>query len=128
MAEVCQAVEHSNRNANTVLGLRQGTGQSIVCSGVPSPIVGSRIRHLQELMVKCHLCDHVCLFCRLSLAPGFLDHPVTHQAHEANFFKVMYLNMVKNFPHCRLFDGGEILHRQVRRAMGEHGDEITEIL
>lgn len=40
----------------------------------------------------------------------------------------MYLNMVKNFPHCRLFDGGEILHRQVRRAMGEHGDEITEIL
>lgn len=68
MAEVCQAVEHSNRNANTVLGLRQGTGQSIVCSGVPSPIVGSRIRHLQELMVKCHLCDHVYLFCRLSLA------------------------------------------------------------
>jgi hypothetical protein len=40
----------------------------------------------------------------------------------------MHLNMVKNFPHCSLFDGGEISHRQVRRAMGEDGDEITEIL
>jgi hypothetical protein len=62
------------------------------------------------------------------LAPSVLDHTVSDQAHEANFIEVMHAHMLQNFPHGPLFDEREILHRQIGRAMGQDGNEITEVL
>jgi hypothetical protein len=95
---------------------------------MPLPVVRSRIGHLQELTVEYHLGDHVRFLCRHSLAPGALDDTVALQAHEANVLEVMHLHIMKNLPHSPLFGGREILHRPVGRAMGQDGDEITDIL